>query len=371
MTKQIHIMKRLFRKLHLWLSVPFGIVITLICFSGAMLVFEKEITQFTHHRLYYVDLVAGKPLAIDELITRATPSLPQGAEIQGVTVYPDPERTYQLSLSYPRKASLAIDQYTGEVKGLVQRTPFFSAMFRLHRWLLGSRPADGGIFWGKVIVGISTLLFVAILVTGIVIWWPRSANGLKNSLQIKFRNGGHRLWHGMHVAGGMYALLLLLVMALTGLTWSFGWYRTAFYGAFGIEMKQSGNHSGEKSERSNAKSDFSQWQAAYDWLAVSNPGHASITIGHGTASVANNHYGNTRGSDRYTFDPRTGQLSQPTAYAQLPPAGKIRGWIYSLHTGTFGGLATRLLWFLASLLGALLPLTGYYLWIKRLARKRH
>ena len=38
-------MKRIFRKIHLWLSVPFGIVITLVCFSGAMLVFEKELTR--------------------------------------------------------------------------------------------------------------------------------------------------------------------------------------------------------------------------------------------------------------------------------------------------------------------------------------
>ena len=37
-------MKKFFRKLHLWVSVPFGIVITITCFTGALLVFEKEIT---------------------------------------------------------------------------------------------------------------------------------------------------------------------------------------------------------------------------------------------------------------------------------------------------------------------------------------
>ena len=30
-------MKKIFRKFHLWLSVPLGIFITLICFSGATL----------------------------------------------------------------------------------------------------------------------------------------------------------------------------------------------------------------------------------------------------------------------------------------------------------------------------------------------
>ena len=46
--------KRVFREIHLWLSVPFGLIITAICFSGAMLVFEKEITEMLRHDLDYV-----------------------------------------------------------------------------------------------------------------------------------------------------------------------------------------------------------------------------------------------------------------------------------------------------------------------------
>ena len=33
----------------------------------------------------------------------------------------------------------------------------------------------------------------------------------------------------------MYALIFVLAMALTGLTWSFNWYRTAFYAVCGVE----------------------------------------------------------------------------------------------------------------------------------------
>ena len=56
-------MKKAFRKIHLWLSVPFGVIITLICFSGAMLVFENEIMQMTHRHLYYVEKI-GKNLSL-------------------------------------------------------------------------------------------------------------------------------------------------------------------------------------------------------------------------------------------------------------------------------------------------------------------
>ena len=47
-------MKKIFRTLHLWLSVPFGLLVSLICFSGAMLVFENEITEWSRPDLYRV-----------------------------------------------------------------------------------------------------------------------------------------------------------------------------------------------------------------------------------------------------------------------------------------------------------------------------
>ena len=60
-----------------------------------------------------------------------------------------------------------------------------------------------------MIVGASTLMFVFVLVSGIVIWWPRTKKALKNSLKIAADKGRRRFWHDLHVAGGMYALVLL------------------------------------------------------------------------------------------------------------------------------------------------------------------
>ena len=55
-----------------------------------------------------------------------------------------------------------------------------------------------------------------------------------------------------------------------------------------------------------------------------------------------------------------------TKYADSVPADKLRGWIYSIHTDSLGGMITRVLWLIGALLGASLPLTGYYIWIKHL-----
>lgn len=401
-------MKKIFRKIHLWLSVPFGLIITLVCFSGAMLVFENEANEWFRRDLYYVETVKGSPLPMDKLLEKVATTLPDSVAVTGVSISSDPGRAYQVSLSKPRRASLYVDQYTGEVKGKSERSGFFMFMFRMHRWLLDSmNPGNEGIFWGKMIVGVSTLLLVFVLISGIVIWWPRTRKALKNSLKITATKGWRRFWYDLHVAGGMYALIFLLAMALTGLTWSFPWYRTAFYKVFGVEVQQraaqgheqksdaqkrntklaahrekkrEGNEvrKGERSRRpENNHSDmysvtspFVYWQEIYDKLRRQNPEYKQINISSGTASVSFNRFGNQRASDRYSFNTDNGEFTETSLYQHQDKSGKIRGWIYSVHVGNWGGMFTRILTFIAALLGSALPLTGYYLWIKRLIKVR-
>ena len=386
------------------MSVPFGIIVTLVCFSGAMLIFEPEITRSVKSNVYYVTDVKESPLPMGVLMETVKATLPDSVSINGVTVFEDASRTYQVNLSKPRRASLFIDQYSGEITGKYERLGFFSTMFKLHRWLLDSaNPHGDGIKVGKLLVGISTLVFVIALISGVVIWWPRARKNLKRSLSIPFSNGWKGFWKGLHVAGGMYALIFVLAMALTGLTWSFNWYRSAFYAVCGVEhtprnftqaKTSNDNNSGEKRDRGGRRggryhggegrheggnrhggggrrhSEFGRWQEVYEALKAQNPEAPQITIGPEKATVTRGNTGNGRASDRYEFNRRSGELSLATKYADANEADKLRGWIYSIHTGSLGGLFTRILWLLGALLGASLPLTGYYIWIKHLLKKK-
>ena len=381
-------MRKIFRNIHLWLSVPFGILITLICFSGAALVFEKEVMELCHRELYFVKKVEAAPLPMEQLMTKVAATLPDSVSVTGVNISSDPERAYQVTLSKPRRASMYVDQYTGEITGKYERAPFFNFMFRMHRWLLDSMKQDGGIFWGKMIVGTSTLMFVCVLLSGVVVWWPRTRKALKNSLKIVANKGWRRFWYDLHVAGGMYALVFLLAMALTGLTWSFQWYRTGFYKTFGVEVqpsmghgnaaanatakggKRDGKPEGREGRGAHRYSPYTNWQQVYEQLAEANPDYKQISVSDGSASVAVPRFGNQRGTDRYKFNPRNGEITETTLYKDLDNSGKIRGWIYSVHVGSWGGMLTRILTFVAALIGASLPLTGYYLWIRKKIKRR-
>lgn len=274
-------MKRLFFKVHLWMALPFGIIITVICLTGAILVFEPEVDRLVYPDRYSVDKVGEKTLDESVLKDMVQQDLPEGVKIIRVIPGTNPESTVEMKLSKPRKASLFVDPYTGEIKGRYERIAFFRYVFRLHRWLLDSKPENGGIFWGRVIVGVSTLMFVVTLVTGVIIWWPRKRKALKKSLRLYVRKGSHRFMQSLHIAGGMYAVIFLLLMSVTGLTWSFEWFRDTFYSVFGLSFPEE------------------------------------------------------------------------------------KGFVYSLHIGSWGGMVTRILHFVAALIGASLPVTGYYLWLKR------
>ncbi|MBO7190257.1 MAG: PepSY domain-containing protein [Alistipes sp.] len=366
-------MRKLFKKAHLWFSLPLGIVITITCFSGAMLIFEKEITQIVQHDYYYTKSVDSKPLPIDELLANVEPLLGEGRRITGVTISDDPERSYKVNINIPKHAVIFVDQYTGEVLGEPGRLEFFKVMFRLHRWLMDSKPEDGAIYWGKVIVGISTLLMVIIILTGVVLWWPKGIKGLKNRSKIEIRKGWSRFWYDLHVVGGVYATLLLLAMALTGLTWSFKWYGNGFYSLFGVETKSANisNNAPKGNTRTTTSERYIHWQSAVDKVKDESDTYTEVTVSDGSVSVKQAGWGNQRASDKYTFDNQSGEITAITLYADSDYNRKVRGWVYTIHVGNWGGYLSRVMWFLAAMLGATLPLTGYYIWIRRMLKKRN
>lgn len=365
-----------------------------------MLVFEKEIMELSHRDLYFADVPdsagsggasAAVTLPVDSVAAIVAAMLPEDVKVTGVNVFSDPERAWQVSLSKPGRASVHVDQYTGEIKGQYERAPFFTFMFRMHRWLLDSMKPGETVFWGKVIVGTSTLMFVFVLVSGIIIWWPRTSRALKNRLKITVSKGWRRFWYDLHVAGGIYACVFLLAMALTGLTWSFQWYRTGFYKVFGVETSAgghglagagnqaalSGRSGGQNRQHGiagrqgggqnmSAAATDDVWQTVYERLASDNPGYGRISLMDGAATVSFDRPGNRRAADRYRFDKADGTITEAVMYKDSDRASKIRGWIYSVHVGSWGGIVTRILAFIAAIVGASLPLTGYWMWLRRL-----
>ena len=372
--------RKLFKKLHLWLSLPFGLIIMTTCLTGALLVFEKEITELVRHDSYTIPVRKTQSLSLQSLLERVARETPDSVQITSVTIPSDFRRAYTVGLSKPRRAGVLVDPYTGKIVGQSGRLPFFTTVRELHRWLLDSmKPDSEGIFWGRVIVGTSTLLFVFILLTGLFLWWPKKLKSVGKRLKISLRQGRQRLFTDLHTVGGVYVFVLLLAMAMTGLTWSFEWYRTGFYKVFGAEMAEAGK--GDKGPKKDKRKDvpreegteqaklpasYIYWEEVVSYvIEVSEADYPEITVKDGEVEVPLAGLGNSRAADSFRFDKKTGQMTEYKAYREVKRDKKLRGWIYSIHTGAWGGLFTRICYVLAALFGASLPLTGYYIFYQR------
>lgn len=365
-------MKSFWRNLHLWLCAPLGIIIAAICLSGAILVFENE---FTDAYCGGNDLAPGSSrLSIGELMPRALAALPDSTEIKGIEISPEPTKAYRFLLAGKGHKSLMVNQYTGEVIGMRQRPPFFNFMHRLHGSLLLKRPKNPeDIAWGNLIIGSSTLLMLLGLITGLILWWPRSRSMLRNGLTISTRHGSFRFWYSIHNTTGFYAFILLLAMCATGLTWSFDWFNKGFYAILGAPQQNAVQEMPAKSPKADDEAkeepNYAAWQTALDAVAKSNP-DKKINVADGNISVTLGKYGNPRAADKYIFSGKTGEITEVKKYADTDQHTKFSGWIGAFHTGTWGGVWSKILYVLAAFIGFTLPISGYWLWIHRL-RKKH
>jgi uncharacterized iron-regulated membrane protein len=59
------------------------------------------------------------------------------------------------------------------------------------------------------------------------------------------------------------------------------------------------------------------------------------------------------------------QAMEITVKSDQDAPNGVKAWVYQLHTGKWGGIYSKILYFIACLIGTSLPITGYWLWLSR------
>lgn len=378
-------MKKINKVVHLWLSIPAGIFITIMCFTGSMLVFQEEILHLLHPGWYIVGEHSEEVLPLDIIVEKVNAQL-SGDTVTAVQVSSNPEQTYVATLSSGQRSHAYINPYTGEITGYYNyRKGFFFEVMRLHRWmLLKDMPT------GRLITGVSTIFFVFILISGVVIWWPSKSKFDKSFFLIKRGSSKQRKLIDLHRILGVYTTVLLLLLSLTGLMWSFDWYKSGVAGLFRIEYRtggNGGNHGGagsggqqgnrNRQQQGKSKTDENEFHSGhtYVWQQTLTAAKAEITdyqyirlADNGTITVLTNNAPHSRATDSYSYNSREETVSLVSKYGDKRNGNYMMTWAYALHAGTWGGMFGKVITFLASLIGASLPVTGYWLWYRRKKR---
>ena len=401
-------MKILFRNVHLYLSLAAGLVIAVLCFTGAVLVFEHELEEAFHPERYHVANTGSRRLPLQKLVGAVQAAKPQGT-ITGVKVYADPTRTMEVSLAGDRPAggpggehrergraeqrggsqaatpagkpqaakggkggggrggpTLFVNPYTAQViSEYSYRDSFFFTMFALHRGMVA-----GAV--GKLIVGVSTLFFLFIIGTGLVLWWPASNKVIKQRLTVKWDASWKRLNHDLHLVLGFYASLFLFVFAFTGLAWSFEWFNKGIFTLTNSEMQ--GPEPPQSAAGGGARLSFDaayavarqQVPGAYSY-AISLPQEPTEAARINTTGPAAAYEGAT---DELYLDQYTGQPLGKLAFQDRNLGQRVRRTFKPVHTGAIFGLPSKIIALVVCLLGVTFPITGVIMWLNRLKKEK-
>ena len=371
-------------ELHLWIGIASSLILFLVCLSGTVYTFKDEIQQWLEPSRYFISQKGERDkLPLNEMISRVESAY--GGKVSSVTVPHNPDRTYTFNVrkegESPRGTNLPINPYSGEIsaEGKAKGDDFFMFMFRLHRWLL----LDTNI--GRPIVGWATVAFIVLIISGWVIWIPSRIRMWKEGLKVRFSGNWLRLNLDLHRTLGFYVSVLLLVMSLTGLYWSFEWYRDGMFRVFGVERPAGGQGQGGGAQGSlseNKEGDEKPVIPVLDYeiyiaeagryltyrgdYRLTMPGERDKTIA--LTKTKSGFFASPSG-DRIILDKENAGMNKIELFSDNPLNVRIMRSVKAIHTGTIFGTFSKILYFLACLIATSLPVTGLIIWINRLRIK--
>jgi len=373
--KKKYTFRKFINDLHLWLGIGSGIVLFIVCLTGTILTFENEIVELADKDKYYVKKPVGKePLNADFLVAKTEQELK--GKVVGIEIPQEDHKAYAFSIKNKeekgRGKTYLIDQYNGEIKGTTESSTaaFFTTMMKLHRWLLIEGSA------GKIIVGISTIIFTFLVLSGLILWFPKKIRAWKQGFKIKFSANWKRVNHDLHNTLGFYSFILLLVMSLTGLCWSFEWYRDGMSSLLGDKVFKQRN---EKPLPSNPfLAGTNKAELASLLLKTENvlPYEGSYRVrfpadsaGSFIISKAKSGFLSLTAADKVQFEQYTGEVLKVEKFADKPLNEQIASSIRSLHLGDIFGTFSKILYFISCLIATSLPVTGTLIWINKMKKK--
>lgn len=372
--------KSLFRivvdKLHLWLGLGAGVIVLIISITGCLFVFQKEVNDYYYRKILYVTPENTPLRPVSELKKIAQAALGPDKPAMSITTYARPDMAWEFmaykgndtALTYfgtlEYYESVLVNPYTGKVTGRIDyKYNFFSIVKGIHWSLLLNDK------YGQTIVGWSTLIFVVLMITGLIMWWPKKWNKANRdkSFKIKWKAGFKRVNYDLHNVLGFYAMIIALVIAFTGMVWAFTWFQTTVYV---VASRSITPPDVKQYESAKTAAQLSQdpldiaYSKALPILKDAKRIFIAPAFGEtGVNTISGNKGEETYyGSDNLTFDQYSGKLLGRRNDSHKNAGERLIDMNYDIHVGAIAGLPGKILAFIISLICASLPVTGFYVW---------
>ncbi|ASB48624.1 PepSY-associated TM helix domain-containing protein [Alkalitalea saponilacus] len=377
--------RNVFRQIHLWLGVASALVLTIVCATGTIYVFQSEVIGLLNRDVFKFEVPENSQVRSVEEILEGVMNYSEG-EVFSLSI---PSSENEVWTAWVRREGergrgsvYLVNPYTLEIhlQENLKGQAFFRTVLHLHRWLLLDRNI------GKPIVGWATIICTFLIISGLVVWVPRNAKYWYKGLQAKFSGKWKRNNYVIHRSLGFYAAFFILIMSLTGPHWSFQWYRQGIYDVLGVEAPRRGapqtqgqNNRDRRAESVEDKAteiiDVSQFYSYSHVISVTDlefpyKGTYRITPPREENSIVTVMKGRTgffasSGIDRVSMDLISGEVTDIDRFSDKRLNEQIAQSIKALHTGEIFGMFTKILYFLSALIATALPFTGVVMWLNR------
>lgn len=365
-----------------------GLVLTLllalIALTGAIMSFEDEIVEHLNADIMQVVPRQMPALMPDELVARLKTAQDIG-KVAAVTLSTDSSAAARIRFGRDdqgaRPTSLYLDPYDAHVLGSPRGEEFFATVRRLHRWLLIPGDAKG---WGRLVTGAAALGLVVMLISGLVLRWPRRLSSVKMWLKPNLGLSGRGLHRSLHAVIGTWVLPVYLVMTLTGLWYSFDWYKDGVVWLLSrpqVTIAKMQPKISAKAPRGADRSEpvqpigFDQAWTAFRREQCDRFAKALLTLPASPGTVIrvrswpkDSTLDTTR--DEFRIDAITGQVVSAERYADKTFGEKIIANLLDIHRGAILGWPGKLAFMVAAALMPLFSVTGILLYLSRRRLRR-
>lgn len=352
-------MRPLLRKLHRWAGLSVGVWAALTGLTGSLLVFSDDIDRLLNPSLLQVT-PASHTAPIDTTLTDIQQRFPNQALLT-LKLPQSATEPLMVRLSGEPVTEVFIEPSTAEVLGT---RPYLSGimgwLWDFHAHLLAED-------LGETVVGILGLALLGLVITGVVLWWPRRGR-TRAAFRILWHATTTRRFYDLHRVGGILSTPLLLISVATGcmlvfhtittdaLTTSLGGEDLALPASITVpentkSLPASQLLAAATEALPKAKLISMKFPKQADAPAVVRLRFAENTHPNGRSFVAVNPY--------------TAEVLQVHDWRAAGLGLRAADYKYPLHIGSAFGLPGRIMVLITGLIPAALLFTGAWVWWRR------
>ncbi len=367
--------RKLFGKIHLWLGLISGIIIFFVCLSGTIFTFRFELDKAMYPSLYYVTVPEkGERFPLDSI--KAIYEKKYDASLTDITIPAKESRLLELTLrsnTIDSTYSCKVNPYTGAFveNRRTAGDEFLNFIYNLHTNLLfGNRLGEG-------IVGVSTIIFLIMIISGLVLWYRKKLSNIHKGLVFKKTGNWKRIIYDLHNILGFYTSIVLIVIALTGLTYTFSSF-DEFVKDLLIDKETTAattantavNADSTKREVLPLSAFVKEANAVLNFrgdLIIFMPADSGENV---KARRFKSGFFATYAPDKIVIDPYSAKLTSIEKFSDYSFNEKIKRLFYQLHAGSIFGTFTKIIYCIICLIATSLPLTGTIIWWNKNFRKK-